>query len=210
MIDLAILPVFLAAIFVLVISPGPDLLLISTYSSSRGARAGIMISIGIFLSGLLQTLMVAFGLGQLMQALPAVAVAVKVIGALYLAWLGIQLLRSWGANNHDNTNSVESQTLSAMQLVQRGLLNNLLNPKALIFFSAFLPQFTSGTEALSGQILILGLILSCFALAINIVMSLFFGKVGKLFGQKLSLGRHTDALVGLLFLGLAARLASSR
>lgn len=93
MIDVSILPVFFAATFFLVISPGPDLLLISSYASSQGFKSGLMISLGIFAAGLLQTVLVAFGLGNLMQAMPVLALAVKAAGALYLAWLGLNLLR---------------------------------------------------------------------------------------------------------------------
>ncbi|MBL4875030.1 MAG: LysE family translocator, partial [Cohaesibacteraceae bacterium] len=95
MFDLAVLPLFLTACFFLVISPGPDMVMISAYASTRGFIAGLYLAIGIFLSGIIQTLAVAFGLGTLMQQVPVVAVAVKSIGALYLAWLGYKMLKSW-------------------------------------------------------------------------------------------------------------------
>ena len=105
MIELQILPMFLAATFFLAISPGPDLLLISTYSSSRGVRSGILISVGILLAGLAQTLLVALGLGQLMQVMPPLVTAIKIIGALYLSWLGINLVRAWFKNRKNLQNS---------------------------------------------------------------------------------------------------------
>ncbi|GAA6151614.1 hypothetical protein NBRC116587_10330 [Pseudoteredinibacter isoporae] len=98
-----------------------------------------MISVGIFVAGLLQTILVAFGLGKLMQAMPAVAWAIKAAGALYLAWLGLGLLKAWFRTSKTATQSPISKTLSHRQLLYRGLLNNLLNPKALLFFSMFLP-----------------------------------------------------------------------
>lgn len=210
MIDPAILPVFFVATFFLVISPGPDLVLISTYSSSRGFRSGVMISLGIFAAGLIQTLLVAFGLGQLMQAMPPLAFAIKIIGALYLAWLGINLLKSWFKNDPAMPDETRAQSLNAWQLVQQGLFNNLMNPKALLFFSMFLPQFTHSQSALTPQILILGLLLSTTALVINCIFSLMFSQLGRYLSGKFKMGRHLDGILGVIFLGLATRLATSK
>ena len=172
MIDVSILPIFFTAIFFLVISPGPDLILISTYSSTRGFKPGLMISLGVFIAGVIQTLLVAFGLGQLMQSMPLLAYAVKIVGAVYLAWLGLKMLRSLYLNQQDTTKPKEVETISNTSLISKGLLNNLLNPKALLFFSLFLPQFMTGTGSISLQILILGILLSSFALLMNIIFSL--------------------------------------
>ena len=80
----------------------------------------------------------------------------------------------------------------------------------MIDFSMFLPQFTNEQFALISQILVLGLLLSVIALLINITFSLFFSKLGASLGNKLKLGRHLDGILGMVFLGLAARLATSK
>ncbi|WP_432468142.1 LysE family translocator [Agarivorans sp. Z349TD_8] len=209
MIDVSILPLFLVSIGFLAISPGPDMLLISTYSSITGFKAGLIISLGIFLAGLIQTGLVAFGLGQLMQALPPLVIAIKVVGAIYLSWLGIKLLRGW-LQDHNHSSSPKILSLNNKQLLSRGLFNNLMNPKALLFFSMFLPQFTHPQQNLTTQILLLGVLLSSVVLLINIIFSLSFSKLGKLFANGLKFGRHADGLLGLIFLGLAARLISSK
>ncbi|WP_052741684.1 LysE family translocator [Kiloniella litopenaei] len=95
MIDVSVLPLFLTAIFFVVIAPGPDLVLITAYSSTRGFRFGLMISLGIFVAGVILTVLVAFGLGQLMQAMPSFALGVKIVGACYLGWLGYKRLLRW-------------------------------------------------------------------------------------------------------------------
>jgi len=210
MIDLTVLPLFFTAIFFLAISPGPDLVLLSTYASTKGFKAGLMIAIGIFIAGLLQTLLVAFGLGQLMQSMPYFAYAVKIVGALYLSYLGINMLLTWHKTHTQDVQIKVSHNLTKLSLINKGFLNNLLNPKALLFFSLFLPQFTTGTGSLSIQIVILGLILSCFALLVNATFAISFSKFGKLIGNKLNLGKHIDGLLGLIFVGLAARLATSK
>jgi threonine/homoserine/homoserine lactone efflux protein len=210
MIDLSILPIFFTAIFFLVISPGPDLILITTYSSMRGFKSGLMISLGVFISGIIQTLLVAFGLGQLMQSMPLLAYAIKIVGAIYLLWLGLKMLKSWYLKQQELARQNSLETLSNTNLVGKGLLNNLLNPKALVFFSLFLPQFITGTGSISLQIFILGMLLSGFALVMNIVFSLSFSKAGSIVGNKLNMGRHIDGLLGIVFVGLATRLASSK
>ncbi|KKD60972.1 amino acid transporter [Grimontia sp. AD028] len=209
MIDLAILPLFFISTFFLVISPGPDLLLISTYSSIGGLKAGISIALGIFIAGLIQTMLVAFGLGKLMQAMPVVAFAVKTIGALYLAWLGLCMLKVWFANDQFSQSEARAKSLSSTQLVYQGLINNLMNPKALLFFSMFLPQFTHSNDSLTSQILVLGVLLSTTALFMNILFSLTFSKLSLYFKGKLALGRHVDGILGVIFLGLATRLATN-
>jgi threonine/homoserine/homoserine lactone efflux protein len=218
MIDLAILPIFFMTIFFLVIAPGPDLVLISTYSSTKGIKAGVAIALGVFVAGVIQTLLVAFGLGQLMQTLPIVASIIKMVGALYLSWLGIKMLVSWYLHQaeENNCNAILCDSKSiAKGLFNKGLLNNLLNPKALLFFSLFLPQFVDPERSMSLQILTLGMLLSIFALLMNIFFSLAFSKIGKIIGNKLAgkkmnLARHIDGVLGLVFLALATRIATNK
>lgn len=184
-----------------------------------------MIATGIFIAGVVQTLLVAFGLGQLMQTLPMLAYGVKVVGAVYLAWVGIKILKSWYENlSHSQSNTVSSvntDTLRAQDLIVKGLLNNLLNPKALLFFSLFLPQFTQGTQDISSQILILGMLLSSFALMANLFFAFSFSTLASLFkgfnknravqqSKPINLGVHIEGFLGLIFIGLAVRLASAK
>ncbi|MFD2166466.1 LysE family translocator [Thalassotalea euphylliae] len=210
MIDTSILPVFFTAIIFLAISPGPDLVLISTYSATKGVRAGLMIAIGVFGAGVLQTILVALGLGQLMQTAPVFAYAIKIAGALYLSYLGIKMLRNWFDNNNEIKPEKQMDNVGYVKLISRGFFNNLLNPKALLFFSLFLPQFTSNVGNLSLQTIALGLILSTFVMLINIGFAVAFSSFGQIMGSKLKLGRHIDGLLGIIFIGLAARLAASK
>lgn len=210
MIDISVLPLFFTAVFFLVISPGPDLILISAYSSSKGFKSGLMLALGIFCAGILQTLLVAFGLGQLMQAMPVFAFIIKIVGALYLAYIGINMLHTWFQNNDKEIRGSNIAQVSNFQLINKGFLNNLLNPKALLFFSFFLPQFTTGNSALSVQIIILGVLLSLIGLVSNIMFAVSFSQFAKLVGNKFKFGRHIDGFLGVIFLGLATRLAISK
>jgi len=138
------------------------------------------------------------------------AYAIKIVGVLYLSYLGMKMLFRWFRNNLQGSQSKTTENLTNASLINKGFLNNLLNPKALLFFSLFLPQFTTGTAPLSVQILVLGFMLSCFALLVNCIFSLTFSKFGKLIGNKLNLGRHIDGLLGVIFLGFATRLVTSK
>ncbi len=209
MIDFSILPVFILAAILLVISPGPDLLLISAYSSARGFKSGLMIVVGIFLAGVAQSGLVAFGLGKLMQAMPPLIIVIKSVGALYLSWLGINLIRKWRKRRTEFSSVGQVEQLSSKQLVIRGLLNNLMNPKAILFFSMFLPQFSTGSSDITYQVLVLGLLLSGIALVVNSSFAFAFSKLSHYVSRRFRVGRHADGILGLIFLGLAARLAVS-
>ena len=93
LLDFSILPVFLLAVLVLAVVPGPDLALIVSHALARGVRAGVWCCVGIAVAGFVQTALVALGLGHLMQRMPADAEAVRWVGAAYLLWIGIVLLR---------------------------------------------------------------------------------------------------------------------
>src|SRR5262245_66661466 len=93
MLDVSVLPVFLFAVLALAIARGPDLALIVSHALARGVRAGVWCSVGIAVAGFLQTGLVALGLGHLMQRMPGIAEAVRLVGAAYLLWIGMGLLR---------------------------------------------------------------------------------------------------------------------
>jgi len=210
-IDPAMLPVFLTAVAGLLIVPGPDFVLITTQSASRGAGHGLACAIGIAVAGVVQTLLVALGLGQVMQAWPAFATALRMAGAAYLAYLGIMLLMSWQRGRPDLGAAQQSTDGTRKSMLVAGIVNNLLNPKALLFFSVFIPQFvvpSLGDQAL--QIATLGAILTTIACAYNVLLALVFARFRALHPGSGAIARHGNGLLGLLFLGLASRLALSR
>ncbi|KAF7764921.1 hypothetical protein PCIT_b1025 [Pseudoalteromonas citrea] len=209
MIDYSVLPMFLAACFILVISPGPDLLLIGSYSSKQGVKSGAAITLGIFVAGILQTLLVAFGLAKLLTIIPMLSVALKLMGALYFLWLGLKLIKQWYVHEVASAPSLQSINKSDVQLFFIGMLNNILNPKALLFFALFLPQFTHNGTDIFLQILTLGCILSLIALLTNLALSQMFSLAGKKLANKFKIGRYVDGILGLLFITLAGRLAFS-
>ncbi|MDK2125278.1 LysE family translocator [Parachitinimonas caeni] len=213
MIDLTILPLFLSAIAILLAVPGPDMLLIFSQSVSNSWRHGAACGLGIALAGVIQTLLVTFGLGHILETMPNVAFAIKLIGAIYLAWLGFGLVRNWARTQTSPTpnHRPTPRNVPVSRLITAGLVNNLLNPKALLFFSLFLPQFVNPTLGHSSlQLFTLGMLLTSLALLYNLLAAWIFARARARVVMSARFSRHSSGLLGLLFWGMAARLALSK
>jgi threonine/homoserine/homoserine lactone efflux protein len=209
MLDSSVLPIFLLAVLALAVVPGPDLALIVSHALTRGVRAGVWCSVGIAVAGFLQTALVAFGLGHVMQHIPVIADAVRLVGAAYLMWIGIRMLmktRRTGEELSKAQRVIHHETSCGW--LARGLINNLLNPKALLFFSLFLPQFvTAHGEAVPLQIALLGVILTVIVMAVNVGVAWAAGSVRRVFNPGNRFDHMGTRLLGLMFVGLALRMA---
>ena len=209
MLDPSVLPVFLLAVLALAIAPGPDLALIVSHALARGVRAGVWCSVGIAVAGFVQTTVVALGLGHLMQRMPAIADGVRLVGAAYLLWIGIRLLirvRHANQGASEARRTIDRETPYGW--LWRGLVNNLLNPKALLFFSVFLPQFATGqVDEVPLQIALLGVILTGTAMIVNVGVAWGAGSVRRAFRPSGRFERVATGVLGLVFVGLALRMA---
>ena len=128
---------FLAASFLLWLTPGPDTMYILARSVAQGRRGGVMSALGIGSGLLIHTLLAAFGLSAILAASAWAFAAVKTAGALYLIYLGLRALRR-------KVGTLPAPDLSPMgdwRVYRQGVVSNTLNPKVAIFFLAFLPQF---------------------------------------------------------------------
>lgn len=144
---------FFTITVLITVAPGPDNLFLLTLAARHGAKTGLYFTAGIVSGEVIHTLAVLLGLSLLLQ-LPPVFFAWQVLGAIYLFYLSWQL---WQAKP---VLTQTTETLTAPPLFaayQRGLLMNLSNPKVLLFFLSFLPQFVHGEGNLTGQLLFLGL-----------------------------------------------------
>jgi threonine/homoserine/homoserine lactone efflux protein len=208
MLDASVLPTFLLAVLVLAVVPGPDLALIVSHALARGVRAGVWCSVGIAVAGFLQTALVALGLGHLMQHMPAIAEAVRLVGAAYLLWIGIGLLiraRPGGEGASEARRAIDGETPYGW--ARRGLINNLLNPKALLFFSLFLPQFaTAPTAEVPLQIALLGAILTVVVMAVNVGVAWGAGSVRRAFKPSRKFDNLSTGGLGIVFVALALRM----
>ena len=208
MLDPSVLPLFLLAVLALAIVPGPDLALIVSHALARGVRAGVWCSVGIAVAGFLQTALVAFGLGHFMQRMPAIADAVRLVGAAYLMWIGIRMLVK---ARRGGEGASEARTASGRETsygwLSRGLINNLLNPKALLFFSLFLPQFvTAQGDEVPLQIALLGVLLTVIVMAVNVGVAWAAGSLRRAFTPGGRFDHVGTSVLGLVFVGLALRM----
>jgi threonine/homoserine/homoserine lactone efflux protein len=199
---------FAAATAVFAYMPGPAMLYTAAQTLARGRRAGLMAALGIHLGGYAHVTAAAFGLSAIFRLVPEAYLAVKIAGAVYLVWLGIGIIRRRMAGAH--TPGVAAK--SARRAFFESVTVEVLNPKAAIFFLAFLPQFVDPAAGLPvwAQFLILGTVVNlafssadlvCIALAATLVRRLTHGGWGE------RLARWTG---GTLLIGLGLRLALDR
>jgi threonine/homoserine/homoserine lactone efflux protein len=130
--------VFVAATMAVLLVPGPAVVYIVTRSVSQGRAAGLVSVLGIHAGTIVFVAATSLGLSALLTASSTAFMVVKYVGAGYLIWLGIQKLR---VRRDDDEQVVAVPTASLGRIFGQGVVVNLLNPKTLIFFTAFLPQF---------------------------------------------------------------------
>jgi threonine/homoserine/homoserine lactone efflux protein len=192
---------FGAAVLGLLLAPGPNMAFLFAHSLAQGPRAGLSVATGIFLADLSLTALTALGIAALVLALPASLDAIRLAGAVYLLRLAWQ---AWRARVGGAPTSPSER--DARQLVGKAWLNSVLNPKALVFFLVFLPQFVDPRIGpVSVQLAVLGAVLSVEALVFHALLGLASGGLARrLSGPRahLAMGR----LQALIYVALAARL----
>jgi len=147
---------FLVTETVLSISPGPAVLFVIAQSLRLGARAGLWAALGILSANTVWFALSALGIGAAIVAAGDWFVAIKWLGAAYLVYLALKPFWA-GSPPADESDTAEPIAPAARQLWMRGLLLQLTNPKALMFFAALLPQFVRPEQDVPSQVLILGI-----------------------------------------------------
>ena len=133
---------FVLSGFLLNITPGPDTLYIVGRGSTQGWRAGAVAALGIGAGTLVHICAAALGLSAILAASATAFIVVKIIGAAYLLYVGISLIRSAGASR-SSPSTVLARPAPLRSIFVQGFLTNVLNPKVALFFLAFLPQFVA-------------------------------------------------------------------
>lgn len=189
---------FIAAAFVLYITPGADMMFTIASGIKGGPKAGVAAAVGISLGVLVHTAIAAAGLAVLLTTYPAAYDTVRYAGAAYLAYLAWQ---SWNAGDSEARNG-RAEVWFAFR---RGFVTNILNPKVALFVLAFLPQFTDPAAGpMSHQIIWLGLILMTGGIITDGAYGMFAG----LLADKLRRSEHVmNKLSAVVFGGLAVRIA---
>ena len=199
---------FLGASLLITLSPGPDNLLVLSIGASRGRRSGMAFGLGCGVGCLSHTMLAALGVSALIAASPLAFMALKLLGGGYLIYLGWQALRSKGALNALQGGETPA---TAWRLFGKGLIANAINPKVVMFFLAFLPQFVaSGRSDAPLQIAQLGVVFTVQACLLFGMLGYFAGHVGGWLMRNASAGLWLDRIAGAVFVGLGLKLLISR
>lgn len=187
----------------LALVPGPDNLFVLTQSALQGRRAGILITLGLCTGLIVHTTAVALGLAALFAASQIAYTVVTLLGAaylLYLAWQAYKASRVSGEPTQGNG-------LSGRHYYVRGIIMNLSNPKVVIFFLAFLPQFIDPEAGkVSLQLFALGLIFIATTILVFGTIALLSSSLSALLRENPAIRRWMERITCVLFTGLALRL----
>jgi RhtB (resistance to homoserine/threonine) family protein len=159
------LPLFALAALLVNLTPGPDMLFVVGNAAARGRRAGVMAALGVGAGCMVHIAMAAVGLSALLAASATAFTLVKWVGAAYLVWMGISMLRPQVSRPRRPV-----EAASSSRVFWQGALTNALNPKVALFFLAFLPQFIeSGTPNQGWAFVALGLLFNVGGTLVNVI-----------------------------------------
>lgn len=194
----------------IVLLPGPNSMFVLSVAARRGVRAGYAAACGVFLGDFVLMSLSALGAASVLHAVPALFMVVKWVGALYLAWVGLQLLRSARLRWLGRLPSVPTEALDLSQPLRRALVISLLNPKAILFFVSFFIQFVDPAYPWPGlTFLALGTLAQFFS-AVYLSVLIFAGaRLAASFAARRRTASLATTGVGALFIGFGAKLATA-
>ncbi|KXV15764.1 lysine transporter LysE [Caballeronia megalochromosomata] len=204
---------FLIAVFLLNVTPGPDTAYIVGRSVAQGRGAGIVSALGISAGCIVHTLACAFGLTAILAASATAFTVIKMAGAIYLIYLGVRLIFA----KHDDADAArqaqaneKAAPKSLHQLFAQGFVTNVLNPKVVLFFVSFFPQFVAAdSQHKTLAFLTLGIVFIAMSTVWNSFVAWIAGSVTARFAGKSGVKKWLDRGVGGAFVGLGIKLATS-
>jgi threonine/homoserine/homoserine lactone efflux protein len=203
----------LAAFFlvatIVIVTPGPDTALTIRNTLAGGRRSGVFTALGVSLGQATWAVATALGIATLLAASEPAFRAVKLIGAAYLVFLGLQSLHAALRRTEGVDRSVRRDRLAPRVALRQGVVSNLTNPKMAAFFPALLPQFVPAGDAAFALLLGLGLLFALMTLAWLTAYSFAVARVGGLLGRP-RVRRALDAAFGVVLVALGLRLATER
>ncbi|MDT6963752.1 LysE family translocator [Cupriavidus sp. SZY C1] len=198
---------FLGIALLLSLAPGPDNIFVLLQSAMHGTRAGLTVVLGLCTGLLVHTAVVAVGLAALLAASAVAFTILKVAGALYLVYLAWQAFRA--PVGQVGTPGHAARPVRNMYL--RGVVMNLTNPKVVIFFLAFLPQFVNPQQGhVAVQLMVLGFVFIVATLLVFGSIAWFSGAFGRVLMRSARVQRAVNWFAGTVFLALAGRLVLSQ
>lgn len=205
MIDLINIEAFILAAVLLNLTPGTDTMYIVSRSASQGIGAGSYSALGISAGIIVHTVLAALGLSVLLMQSAFLFTIVKIIGACYLGYLGLQILLT---RTKTEGNKKEMPKQSKRKIFVQGMITNVTNPKVAVFFLAFLPQFVQAESGMSASLsfLTLGLIFTTTGTIWFFITALLASfTTAKLRGESRS-GMILNKVTGLVFIAMGIQL----
>ena len=185
-------------------SPGPSMLYVFS-RSLQSRQVGLMSAVGLAVGGCVHVVAAALGMAMIFTYLPPLFTVIKLLGAGYLLYLGIDILMDRGNDGQFRPERLRS--LSLKRTFWQGVAVEVLNPKTLLFFVAFLPQFVDSSRGtVTGQMLILGLLVPLTAIPSDLIVAFTGGSVARRLSERRKLRRFLDWLAGLFLIGLGFRI----
>jgi threonine/homoserine/homoserine lactone efflux protein len=206
------LAAFLAVSALVIVTPGQDTALTIRNSLVGGRRGGLFTALGVATGQATWALATSIGIAALLVASEPAFLALKVVGAAYLLYLGLQAL--WaavrpGPETHRAAVAVDGPRLAPGVAYRQGVISNLGNPKMAVFFPSLLPQFAGGADASFLSLLGLGLVFSAMTLSWLSAYALAVAKAGDVL-RRSRIRRALDGLMGAVLVALGVRLATQQ
>lgn len=205
--EFAIIAQFAVATLIIAITPGPDMTLFVGRTLSQGRAAGLACMAGAMSGILVHTLLVSLGLSALIVASPQAFLVLKIFGAGYLIWLAVQAIRKGAAFSPEKAAGPRRSLAGNWAM---GIAINLLNPKIVLFFMTFLPQFVSAADPYAPQkLLFLGLLFIPISLPVTVPMVLAADSFASMLKRMPRVMRVVDYLFAGIFSAFALRILTA-
>ncbi|MBA4860904.1 LysE family translocator [Streptomyces sp. PSKA54] len=207
-VDPHVLAVFTVSTIVALVTPGPDMLFVLGCGMRGGARAGLLATVGVITGDALYIAAAAAGLAALLTAFPVVFTALRIAGAAYLVYLGVQMIRNRKSSQADDP---VASGMSGRRAFLNGVVSSMANPQTFAFMVAFLPQFVDPTAGpVWLQFAILGGVLIVLEFLADGTVGVLAGRIGGWLRGREAVRRRMDAATGSVFVGLGVTLAAER
>jgi RhtB (resistance to homoserine/threonine) family protein len=202
---------FLGISLLVIVAPGPDTVLVTKNALLHGRDAALATSLGVNTGLLIWTIAAAFGLAAVVRESAVAFTILKLVGAAYLVWLGVQAL--YAARRHSSDGPLMSadpgRRVGALLGFRQGLFSDLANPKIAVFFTSLLPQFVSPGEPVLVPFLLLGGLFVSITLVWLCAYALVAARISSVLARP-RVKATLDRLTGVVLIGLGIRLAFER
>jgi len=198
---------FITALSMILLVPGPDMILLLQTGARHGRGKALATALGLAIARGGHVALAALGLATLFKVSPWTFETVRFVGAVYLLWLGLKMFKA-GAMTASSQGLAGERAISWRMAILRGLLTNLLNPKALLFCSVLLPQFIDPhADSVTGQFVKLGVVLLVIGLLFDSVYAMAGGWIGRWLARNEAAQRVQQWVFGTVLIGFAVRVA---